>query len=61
MKKLTEAKPALTTGARKPNDFGLEKWNKTMLMAAKKRRPVSAFSRAGLGSGRSGVRVSTAC
>ena len=42
--------PALTTGARKPNHWGLEKWNRTMLMAAKQRNPVSAFSGAGLTS-----------
>ncbi len=38
-------KPALTTGASQPNHWGLEKWKKTMLMAAKQRKPVSAFSR----------------
>jgi hypothetical protein len=48
MKKLTEAYPALITGARKPNLRGSEKWKRTMLMAAKVRKPVSAFSRAGL-------------
>src|SRR5579863_7286655 len=48
MKKLTEAYPALTTGAIKPNHNGLEKWKRTILMAAKHRKPVNAFSRAGL-------------
>src|SRR5580692_548606 len=36
-----------------PNHWGLEKWKRTMLMAAKVRRPVNAFSR-------SGLRISTA-
>jgi hypothetical protein len=41
-KKLTEVYPLSTTGARGPNHFGLEKWKKTMLSAAKQRRPVRA-------------------
>src|SRR5208282_2816038 len=48
MKKLTDAYPAFTTGAKGPNHWGFEKWKKTMLMAAKQRRPVKAFRRAGL-------------
>src|SRR5215472_12486482 len=48
MKKLTDAYPALTTGAKIPNHWGFEKWKKTILTAAKVRRPVNAFSRSGL-------------
>src|SRR5215469_6590440 len=48
MKKLTDAYPALTTGAKIPNHWGLEKWKKTMLTAANARKPVNAFSRSGL-------------
>ncbi len=40
--------PALTTGARNPNHCGLEKWKKTILTAAKQRKPVKAFNGAGL-------------
>jgi hypothetical protein len=38
----------LTTGASQPNHNGLEKWKRTILMAAKQRRPVNAFNFAGL-------------
>jgi hypothetical protein len=54
MKKLTDAYPAFTTGASGPNQFGLEKWKRTILTAAKLRSPVNAFSRAGLA-------ISTCC